>query len=165
MILLDDLAPYFDALFEPQQEKIDFLYQIFLDDFLNNPFSIDNKKVNIKSYPSTFKGFEKYCASFVHIITWKSKMTGKRVFDYQRANRVHWIRPILEQRIDPRIKYFQYTEGDGALRDYYWYDNKNYIVIVEQIKKEYLLITGFVIDKENRNRFQKRYEKYLGSLK
>ena len=62
-------------------------------------------------------------------------MTGKRVFDYQRANRVHWIRPILEQRIDPRIKYFQYTEGDGALRDYYWYDNKNYIVIVEQIKK------------------------------
>ena len=68
---------------------------------------------------------------------------------------MHWIRPILEQRIDPRIKYFQYTEGDGALRDYYWYDNKNYIVIVEQIKKNISLITGFVIDKENRNRFQK----------
>ncbi|MDP2303304.1 MAG: hypothetical protein Q8N03_12865 [Ignavibacteria bacterium] len=163
MILLDDLVPYFDALFEHENDKIDLLYRIFMDDFQNNSFFINNKKVIIKNYPSKLKGFEKYCDSFVHIITWVSKMKGKRVFDFRRANRVHWVKPILEQRSDPRIKYFQYAEGDGALRDYYWFDEKDYVVIIEQITAEFLLVTGFVID--NRNRFQKRYEKYLNGLK
>lgn len=165
MISLDELTPYFDEIFEAEFEKIDLLYDIFINDLLKNPLFIDSKKVIIKNYASDIKGFEKYCDSFVHIITWKSKLTGKKAFDYQRANRVHWIRPILEQRKDPRIKYFQYTEGDGAVRDYYWYDIKNYIVIVEQITEEYMLITGFVIDKGNRNNYQKRFEKYLNSLK
>ncbi|KAF0152209.1 MAG: hypothetical protein FD143_1306 [Ignavibacteria bacterium] len=163
MILLDDLEPYFDALFEHELDKINSIYQIFLDDFLSNSFFINNKKVIIKNHYSTLKGYEKYFETFVHIVTWKSSKAGKRVFDFRRANRVHWIRSILEQRNDPRIKYFQYAEGDGALRDYYWFDEKDYIVIVEQITVEYLLVTGFVID--NRNRIQKRYEKYLDGLK
>lgn len=56
--------------------------------------------------------FERYYEKFVHVITrtikgGRYKTSGKiREFREERANRVHWIRPILENKEDKRITYF-----------------------------------------------------------
>lgn len=107
--------------------------------------------------------FERYYEKFVHVITrtikgGRYKTSGKiREFREERANRVHWIRPILENKEDKRITYFQYIEDDGTLRDYYWYRGKQYIVIVEYIQPDYALITGFCVDCDNQPYYQNKY--------
>ena len=132
---LGALKPYFaDGVAETEQEKMDELYAIFHRDFFENTVIIDGIPLKVKPY--LYKNskkdnlpvdFERYYEKFVHVITrtikgGRYKTSGKiREFREERANRVHWIRPILENKEDKRITYFQYIEDDGTLRDYYWY--------------------------------------------
>lgn len=69
---------------------------------------------------SNVLGYESYPETFVHLITRKGS-SRKRVFDRHRANKIHWIRCILENRNEEEITFFQFPEPDGILRDYYWY--------------------------------------------
>ncbi len=161
---LDDLLPYFDSVSETEYEKLNELYEIFLRDFKDEYFYLNDCKVVIKNYQSKSRGFTQYCETFVHIITRKSELKGKRILDSERANRIHWIRPILENKSDSRIKYFQYTEADGAIRDYYWFREKDFMVIVEKITMNYLLITGFVLDQDQVRRYDRRLNHYNYSL-
>ena len=168
---LGALKPYFaDGVAETEQEKMDELYAIFHRDFFENTVIIDGIPLKVKPY--LYKNskkdnlpvdFERYYEKFVHVITrtikgGMYKTSGKiREFREERANRVHWIRPILENKEDKRITYFQYIEDDGTLRDYYWYRGKQYIVIVEYIQPDYALITGFCVDCDNQPYYQNKY--------
>lgn len=43
----------------------------------------------------------------------KANTKGKRDFDRERANKIHWVRPIIENVNDARIKYFERINGQG----------------------------------------------------
>jgi len=60
--------------------------------------------------------------------------------------------------MDARIKYYQFIENDGKVRDYYWYEEMVHVVIVEKIKTEYWLVTGYCVDDVLKHR--KRYQNY-----
>ena len=91
---LDDHIPNLGI--DPSTEHLEELYQLFKSDFIDNVFYFDGSKVIIDSRNSKEDGFKNYPHTFVKIITRGNK--GKRAFDKKRANKIHWIRPILETR-------------------------------------------------------------------
>ena len=117
---LGALKPYFaDGVAETEQEKMDELYAIFHRDFFENTVIIDGIPLKVKPY--LYKNskkdnlpvdFERYYEKFVHVITrtikgGRYKTSGKiREFREERANRVHWIRPILENKEDSALLIF-----------------------------------------------------------
>jgi hypothetical protein len=87
-----------------------------------------------------------------------TKISGKqRQLEVKRANRIHWIKPILQHADDIRITKFRYEENDGTKRNYYWYKSKKYMVVLQFLNPDYILITGFCVDDENAGYFQRRY--------
>lgn len=156
--LLDDLIHGLGH--EPTEEQLDRLYSEYERDFVNAPLQINGLNVKVIERNSNVEGFEEYPETFVHLITRKSS-TGHRVFDRHRANKIHWIKVILENRDEEEILFFQYKEGNGSIRDYFWFEEEGLIVVMEQITPDYLIITSFHIDDErNRIFYMKRYDWY-----
>lgn len=168
--VLQSLQPYFeDGISLGELDKIKELHDTFHRDFFENPVTIDGTTLKVKPYKyarSKKDGlpaeFEQFYEKFVHIITRDAKLRRKgqskhREFDSKRANRIHWIRPILEHCADPCITRFEFIEDDGSLREYFWCRAVQYIVIIEYIRPDYALITGFCVDAENREYFQNKY--------
>lgn len=152
---LDDLI--FNLGVEPTKDQLELLYMEFKRDFVDNVLIVDGLRLKVVLHKSFVDGFEEYPETFVHLITRKSA-GGKRVFDKYRANKIHWIRCILENRGQDEIYYFEYIEGNGRTRDYYWFKEFGFIVVMEKITPDYLVITGFNVD-DARN--EKYYEKKL----
>ena len=60
---------------------------------------------------------------------------------------------------DARITNFTYEENDGTLRDYFWYKEKKFMVVLEEINPDYHLITGFCVDNKNIAYYEKRFKR------
>ncbi|MBI9068968.1 MAG: hypothetical protein JEZ09_16850 [Salinivirgaceae bacterium] len=162
---LDELEPYFDDLgFEPEEEeeKMRELYARFCDDFIENPIDVNGVVVVIKQALSKHVGqpeyFKEFKHDFVHTITRQGNISKRRVFEPQRANRVHWIKPVLTNSNDARIRTFQFTEGNGKLRDYFWFEEKDFVVVLEKVLPDYWLITAHIVD--DKLKLQKRLWAY-----
>ncbi|MBI2281094.1 MAG: hypothetical protein HYU68_10460 [Bacteroidetes bacterium] len=156
---LDDLI--FKLGIEPTKEQLDLIFAEFKRDFINSTLIIDGLNVKIVLKNSSVEGYEEYPETFVHLITRKSK-GGKRVFDKHRANKIHWIRCILDNSTDEEVIYFEYPHNKRTNRDYYWFKEGGFLVIMEKITPDYMVITSFNIDnKKNENYFEERYQWYL----
>lgn len=169
--VLGGLVPYFSEQISIDDiEKIDALHRIFQNDFFDNTVIVDGKELKIKPYKysnnkkdSLPDEFSRYYEKFVHLITrtvkatnWKTA-SNIREFRSERANRIHWIRPILDNCGDKRITRFRYVEDNVTEREYFWLRSKQYIVILEEIEPDYTLITGFCVDSDNQPYYQKKY--------
>jgi hypothetical protein len=109
---LDDYIPNLEI--DPSAEHLEELFQLFKADFIDTIFYFDGCKVKIDTANSKEKGFETYPHTFVKIITRGNK--GKRCFDKKRANKIHWIKPILENKNTDDVTCFQFLEADGKIR-------------------------------------------------
>ena len=165
--VLDNLEPFFEdkeLSFDPEvnEQQLNELHSIFKNDFITNPFQFDSSTVLIKEVNSEHKGqpdfFKNYLHDFVHCITRKNDLTNRRQLEPMRANRIHWIKPILLNSSDKRIKYYKFTENDGKVRDYFWYEEKEYVVILEKKSNDYWLVTGHCVD--DKMKHSRRYQKY-----
>jgi hypothetical protein len=171
---LSELAPYFSEPFsESEEEKIDELFSIFKRDFYEQPFSVDDIKVQVKIHPYTNhlkdglpEFFCGYYEKFVHLVTRevKGRLTispKQRSFVMDRANRIHWLKPILLHASDPLITTFKIEEVDGSIRNYFWYKAKKFMVVLEVILPNYILITGFCVDDKNIRYYERLYNRRL----
>jgi len=160
---LDELEDLFDDLsFDgPTPAQLAIMYDHYLNDIVRNPIIIDGRPLkfnNNKSYHPICRG-KHQC--FEHIITRGSNYTKKRNFDRERANKIHWIRPILENVSDARIKYFEAVNNEGKNQQFYWYEEKMFVVIVRELNPDLLLITSFSVDKIEKSKFKMMYAKYV----
>lgn len=156
---LDDHIPGLGI--DPSAEHLEELFQLFKADFLDNEFYLNGCKVMIDVRKSKEVGYEKYPHTFVKIITRGEK--GKRCFDKKRANKIHWIKPILENKDTEDVICFQFLEADGKTRDYFWFKEGFFLVVMEKIRPDYVIVSCFHID-DDRN--QKYYEdKYTKRVK
>ena len=145
---------------EPTSDQVYKMYGIFLDDFVKTPITINDQNIlfnrNISKHPicrGKFKGFE-------HIITRQSKYSGKRDFDRERANKVHWIRPIIENVSDFRVKYFERINSEGLNQRFYWYEEKKFIVIIRETMPGYFLVTAFCVDDGSYVKYRRYFDDY-----
>lgn len=159
---LDDLEDLFEELSidGPDKAQMYTMYGHYLKDIVNNPLVINGITLTFNSNASRHPICRGKHQCFEHIITRESKHSGKRNFDPERANKIHWIRPILENVNDPRIKYFEAINDDNENQQFYWYEEMSFIIILREIAPDLLLITSFSVDKEERYGFKKKYEEY-----
>ncbi|MCO5949391.1 hypothetical protein [Mucilaginibacter flavidus] len=159
---LDELI--FNLGIDPTPKQLDELYTAFERDFVNQPFTFKGLSVRIILRNSEIEGFEAYPETFVHLVTRKGQRN-VRVFDRHRANRIHWISCILENFNEEEITYFEYPELDRSIREYYWYKDGDFIVIMEQITPEYRIVTSFhVDDARNRRYYEEREAWYRNNV-
>lgn len=170
--ILGNLMPYYggDTICADDKEKILLLHDLFCKDFILGTVLLDNKNIKVKTYPYNraskdnlpdwYNGLNE---KFVHIITREVKENSRknsrkiREFRSERALRIHWIKPILENCNDKRIRRFKCREYSGREREYFWFV-KGYMVIVEFINPEVALITGFCVDQDNQSYYLRKYQ-------
>lgn len=163
---LGELSDLFDDLSidGPNPEQLFKMYGIFLTDFEKNPIVINRVQLSYNRNKSKHPICRGKFAAFEHVITRESKHKGKRDFDKERANKIHWIKPIIENVKDNRIKYFERANDDGYNQQYYYYEEKGFIVIIRELKPDLLLITSFSVDVLEKPRYKDWYNEYSGNL-
>lgn len=163
---LGELSNLFDDLSieGPNPEQLFRMYGIFLNDIVKVPIIINGVKVSYNRNISKHPICRNKLVAFEHIITRESKLKGKRDFDRERANKIHWIKPIIENVNDPRIKYFERVYIDGVNQQYYYYEVKGFLVIIRELKPDLLLITSFSVDMSEKNKYKKWYNEYRGNF-
>lgn len=162
---LDTLEDYIDDLpiADPSPAQLYILYGLFLEDFVQNPILIKGELLQYNTARSVMPLTRGKPKGYEHIITRENKYTGKREFDRERANRIHWIKPIIEHKENSRIKYFEKVNSEGYNQQFYYYQEKGFIVIVRELKPNYLMITAFSVDKDQGSKYNRWYKEYEGN--
>jgi hypothetical protein len=165
MIDLDDLEDLFDDLDEvgPTVAQLARMHEIFRDDFFHDYVEVEGKEITLKNHKSWVKGFEDLPETFVHLITREPSKGKPRTFDKLRANRIHWVKQILTQRDNPKIKYFEKVDM-GYLKKHYWFEEKDFVVILKPVSADLLLVTAFYVEPLKKKDFEWDYNKYRESL-
>lgn len=146
------LPPEIDISVGTFQKIVQILYAKFQMDIKCGNLHFANMKVGyFPGYEPSGMGYEK---TFWHLITVKEAQTEERSLDYQRAPKLSWIKPILENYSDPRIKAWDYQEakkGKG-IRTYVWLEEMDFLIVMKKVtlcnhnKQAINIITSFHID-------------------
>lgn len=158
--VIEDLFEYLD-LDEPEEDQMYQLYGVFKKDMINEPIYINGIQVAYDKKKSRHPLFKGKPTGFEHICTRESKHSGKRNFDAERANKIHWIKPVVNYKEDARVNYFERTHANGKNQQFYWLHEKSYVVIIREITDGLQLVTAFRVDDLELNRFQNWYNEYL----
>lgn len=126
-------------------ELIEDQYKIFVRDFITGTVEFKGKPIVIKPQP-TFDGKED---AFWHVVTRTSDVTGLREADGERAARVHWIKHIILNFDNECVTYFIHPSHREVDRHYFWLRDHNYLVILEESKKRFYIVTAYVVDQLN----------------
>ncbi len=82
----------------------------------------------------------------------KGKITGARVFEIKRSERLHWIKHHIEKQKTTNIDIFSYEDrikGRGNVIRTYIYDQEEaYVIILEpqRSKLDYYLLTAYYLN-------------------
>lgn len=142
------------------ENYLDFLYKSFQHDFILNKVSYNNSRV----YANNAKGLDGREKGFWHLIT-KEAENNNRYPDPSRCERLSWIKYIIEECSIhcTDVKLWQkFCSKSNRPRIYIWCDKFNYVVVLEEHKKHYMLITAYNVTYPYKKRaFQKEYESWL----
>ena len=119
---------------------------------------MNSKNILIIRAPSKIKQYDQYAETFVHIIT--RSVTEGRIYDCNRANRIHWIKPILLAHPCNEIKYYKWRDEKGICKEHFWYYAQDFMVVLKDLKADLQIITAFCVDKLDKLRFYERYVNY-----
>jgi len=153
---LPELTPFIG--YNNWNEYVDFLYDIFKRDFIDDrplylgkPVFFDKKQRDGKP------------EGFWHLLTDGSYdyCTGQRDTSLLRCERVGWIRPIIENNQDAEILFWR---GPGKrnkeIRHYLFLHNYDYVVILIE-RKGIILATAFYVNYgHTKRKLLKAYNKY-----
>jgi len=139
-------------------EYLEAIYNIFKNDFIDNTVLWNSKPVRI-FWEKQFQGKER---SFWHIIS-KGKDDLNREPDLRRCERVSWVRELLmecTEECENLLIWTKYHVKSKRNRVYIWCREVNYIVVIEERKINYHLITAFVVSDYSVNGYFKEYQKF-----
>lgn len=159
-MILEGLEEFFEDLDldGPTHAQLKEMYSVYKKEICTIKFKDESIIVNSKrSKHYLCRGMDQ---TFEHIITRKNNHSGKRDFDPQRANRIHWIKPIIENFNKAEINFFEEKNDKGQLQYFFHYYDRDFIVILRDLPNGRILITSYYIDNYNRNYYKRKYDKY-----
>lgn len=155
--------------FSRWNEYLKELYvEVFKRDFLDSFPIFQSMEVHIRKEPMDGE-FEH---GFIHMTHedhyHKSNDRNDRVPDIRRAERLPWARRVIEnyecsvENDCGRILYWEeFKSNSQRVRVNLLFKEEKYLVVLEKTKREFLLITGFYLDKEwELEKRIKKYKKY-----
>ncbi|MCX6326445.1 MAG: hypothetical protein NT144_07325 [Bacteroidia bacterium] len=159
------LKPLFDdneliTVFDPENDQIKLFYDYYMEDFVENPLLVRGKNVTVFTKNSKIMLFKDFQESFVHLITREVKSINQRFYEGIRANRIHWIKPILEAYPNKQILYYKWEDERRVLKDHFWLFDKNFMVVLKEYKPNFQIITAFCVDEDMKLTFFERYKEY-----
>ena len=162
---LEDLEDLFENLNidSPTKEQLYHIYGIYLRDLVNSEVIYEGKKVIVNETLVKNKRegyFLNKQKTFDHIVTRKSLLTNKRKFDKDRANKIHWIKCIIENSTNALIKKYEVIK-DTKKSIILWLQSKKYVVILREEEPNVLLVTGYCVDQTEEARFNSEYKQYI----
>lgn len=157
--IIEDLFEYL-YLDGPTRDQMYTLYGVFKKDMIDEPIYINGVQVAYDKKRSRHPLFRGKPTGFEHICTRKSKHSGKRNFDPERTNKIHWIKPVVNFKEDPRVRYFERLHAKGKNQQYYWLFEKDYVVIIREITNDLQLVTAFKVDAIEKIKFKNWYNEY-----
>lgn len=160
---LADLQPLFgddklDANVNHEQLKV--FHDIFVEDFITSPFKLNGKKIRIDPKPPRPKEFKPYSESFFHIVTRRINFYNDRFYECNRANRIHWIKPILLSHPCNDIKYYKWLDDDGICKEHFFYLSKRFMVVLKPISDDVQIVTAFCVDEDQVLKYFERFRDY-----
>lgn len=102
-----------------------------------------------------------YTRGFTHLVT-REVNQGLRSYDPDRAEKLSWVVPILENYKDPCINCFWFETPRGAVLEEslaIWYEEGDYVLILRWVSialAEKILITAHHVDSGNRSYWQRK---------
>lgn len=160
---VDDLSPLFsnEVLSSINHDDlIAELLEVYHNDFLNKKIEVNGRSLKVNHNPSQLTGYKGLPESFVHIITRELKSQADRFLDQCRANRIHWIKPILLNQKHKDVIYFKVMDNRGICREYFWLIHKAFMVVLKPISKELQIVTAFCVDNDERLKYFEQFKKY-----
>lgn len=149
------------------------LYQIFRQMFFIDKVFFNGLPVRVKISPK----YLEYETSFIHL-TCKTeskdpKDLNDREPDLRRAERLHWIKIIIEKypclekcvECEGLLLYEEFYNGnESRVRTKIFFPKEQYIIILERRNAYYELITAFFIERgyndKNINKYYNKYNEY-----
>lgn len=153
---LTDLADLLTDLDDQglNQDQLNQIYTIFHQHFVMDGVLVESVKLKIHLKKSKISQFKNKPETFVHIVT--REIAGQRSFDKTRANKAHWIKPILVNCIDSRIYVFDRAhDKTGRPQRYFWYKDKAFVVILRNYHKDNFLLTAFCVEPMKAMQFER----------
>lgn len=147
--------------FSEHQRKLSLL-GIYKRDIENNDEFIFRKK---KIYPIKSDGKLDMQRQFIHLTCEEVQekddlgnlLPSKRIFDIHRSQRLHWLKPHIEEKInDSKIFIFSKCERNqqkrkDVLRTYIYNQTQKYVIVFEPQTRNgqsYYLLTAYYLNKE-----------------
>ena len=94
--------------------------------------------------------------AFWHLVTRGDYRDYAGTPDYDRAERLPWVRALIEHADEPGVRCWEYHEGSGAVRTYIWYEGGDFAVVLEPLSRGAVrLITAFYIQSDMRRKEMK----------
>lgn len=152
-------------------QLFDVLYRYFHNDFVAQKTYLNG---HIHIDPKSHQKDEEKELVFWHLTTKETKINKKigkrwvteieRVFDCRRAERLSWIKKIIENHSIADIKMFYHKETNVKedIRLYLWLEDYDFVVILQKIgQNSSYLVTSFYVDRDGkRNEYKRRYKAY-----
>jgi hypothetical protein len=141
------------------EKYIEKLFEIFKKDFIDSRPTFKNKPV---LFDKKLDGDKPN--TFVHITTEDDVTTKQRILSMRRCERIGWIRAIIENANDPAVLVWQKKQATSerfTTRTYLFLEQENFLVVLQEIKFGYFVITAIYVDNPNQKRKHlKAYEAY-----
>lgn len=152
---LDDLIVDLDKA-NPSAEHLNQIYALFEQHFIRDGVLINGRRLKIHLKKSNIPRFKGKPETFVHIVTRERAKPGLRDFDKDRANKVHWIKPILLQAADSRIYVFDKAhDKTDSPQQYFWFKSKGFVVVLRNYHADHILITAFCVEERKAKQFER----------
>ena len=140
-------------------ETFDILYKVFEKDFKESKPLYQGKVVWF--FQDMEDGREQI---FWHMTSRKDDVTGERLPDLRRSERLPWARPMIDNANQPEILAWDYEEGDKAIKTYVWLPDFDFLVLMKRYPDgRRRLITSYYVDQPHTRRNLKK--KYARGLK
>jgi hypothetical protein len=143
------------------EQFLNAIYSVFKTDLIDNKTFFATKEVGI-NYEKLYQEKER---SFWHIIS-EGKNDIDRLPDLRRCERIAWVKPFIELVFCAgctNIRMWKKLHAKSKKDRYYiWCTDVDFIVILEDRKNYFLLITAFVVKyPDTRESYHKDYDNYL----
>ncbi|MGH2331135.1 hypothetical protein [Thermoanaerobacter mathranii] len=131
--------------FQDTNEYLNYIYQLYLNDFSDQLTYYNGKPV--KTAKSLSYNLRE--TTFEHIVT--EKYQGKRIYDMERCKRIKWVKYLLMNPICQKCSYLRCFR-EKAKRVIIWCTKVDYVIVLDDRKDHYFLVTAYYVKYENKRR-------------
>ena len=155
-LILPPLVKYEN--FTSDEEFLDTLYEYFKQDFVLDKPKYKGVTLRLKRMPIR----NNREATFYHITT-KGKDEETRQIDVPRAERIRWIKPIIESNDKTLMLWENTRKKENNILIFH--EKENFLIVLRKRANGLMFWTSYYVDECYKKKLIKEYNKYHKKLK